>query len=682
MRKAVFLLVCLAPASLAQNPARAVLFDGGSSPPWVRLMALTLAGIVNRDSSRLYLQNVYETWSYNQTDERWADLYRSRGNVQFDVITSDTVLVNRFRPFLQGGIRYDYTRTFGNFPGQSFMWQGEYAALIGGLTDRLPLTFGMWNRYRLSLDDSVLVEDPFDGDPPVWVPGKLDTASLPWNSAALTTESDRYLTLLDYGVRVLLPLCNPRSFYIREITDFAVQRKMFQVNLAGTSELKIDSIPPARFDIIERVATYLHAKNPEDIFHIYGWIQPEALTQWLAYFGASFHETLLANLSWHSAFRTAPRAFTRASSVREDTVVLRPKYYLLFQGSEGDASNWVMSFQSGAWFSPRRGAVPVGWGWNLHLLSMMPFVAGYYCDSATANDGFMSVLTPLGFSYPDYWPEEVLAAAVDSSRALMARYAVRDIYGYKHYEGTGEKYYRGKLITDDYLLDRYAQFQRAIGATSTLFFNSTPTPQRPTLSNGVLFLNHKGDGSFYGDVANLGTAAARVIANVKALPKPGFLLAGYQRFRNDDIPDGSRGTEDLTLARLDSLIRLIRADPTVGAEVEVVTPERFSVLMRIAAGALAVEQSSGVPDRFALHQNHPNPFNPSTRISYQLPAPAMVRLAVYDLLGREVALLVQGLREAGNHTLEFDARGLGTGVYLCRIEAAGMTAVRKMLLVK
>ncbi|HSQ77114.1 MAG TPA: hypothetical protein VLT13_16250, partial [Bacteroidota bacterium] len=91
--------------------------------------------------------------------------------------------------------------------------------------------------------------------------------------------------------------------------------------------------------------------------------------------------------------------------------------------------------------------------------------------------------------------------------------------------------------------DRSAQFQRAIGATSTMFFNSTPVPQRPAVYNNVLLLNHKGDGSFYGDVSNLATAASRTVGSIKTLPKPGFLLAGYQRFRNDDIPAGSRGTE-------------------------------------------------------------------------------------------------------------------------------------------
>jgi len=275
MKKSLLVCLFVILTAAGQTPYRAVLFDGSTALPWVKLMAMTLAGIVNRDSARLYLQNVYETWSYNQTDEKWAEVYRTRGNVQFDVITSDTALINRFRSFIRGGIRYDYLRTFGNFKGQSFMWQGEYAALIGGLTNRLPLTANQWVRYRLSIDDSVEVTDAFDGDSPVWVPGKLDTVSTLWTNPALVSESDRYLAMLDWGIRVLLPRCNPRKLYIREITDLAVQKRMFQFNLAGTDELKIDSIPAPRFDVIERVVTYLHSKNPNTIFHIYGWVQPE-----------------------------------------------------------------------------------------------------------------------------------------------------------------------------------------------------------------------------------------------------------------------------------------------------------------------------------------------------------------------------------------------------------------------
>ncbi len=96
------------------------------------------------------------------------------------------------------------------------------------------------------------------------------------------------------------------------------------------------------------------------------------------------------------------------------------------------------------------------------------------------------------------------------------------------------------------------------------------------------------------------------------------------------------------------------------------------------------------PVRFNLDQNFPNPFNPSTRISYQLPAPSKVTLKVYDLLGRLVATLVDGVQEAGEHETTFDARTVASGIYFCRLTAepvAGgggeaFTGVRRMVVMK
>ncbi len=85
---------------------------------------------------------------------------------------------------------------------------------------------------------------------------------------------------------------------------------------------------------------------------------------------------------------------------------------------------------------------------------------------------------------------------------------------------------------------------------------------------------------------------------------------------------------------------------------------------------------------FSLSQNYPNPFNPATAISYQLSAASEVNLKVYDLLGREVASLAEGYRSAGSHTVQFDAAGFPTGVYICRLVAGTFTAHRKMLLMK
>jgi hypothetical protein len=69
-------------------------------------------------------------------------------------------------------------------------------------------------------------------------------------------------------------------------------------------------------------------------------------------------------------------------------------------------------------------------------------------------------------------------------------------------------------------------------------------------------------------------------------------------------------------------------------------------------------------------------------VRYQLAVLGLVRVAVYDLLGREVAVLVNGRKAAGVYGVEFDARGLSDGVYFCRIESEGFTQVRKVLLLK
>ena len=90
----------------------------------------------------------------------------------------------------------------------------------------------------------------------------------------------------------------------------------------------------------------------------------------------------------------------------------------------------------------------------------------------------------------------------------------------------------------------------------------------------------------------------------------------------------------------------------------------------------------GVPSAFALFQNYPNPFNPSTTISYQIPRGGDVRLVVCDLLGREVARLFDGARSAGSYQATFNASHLSSGIYFCRLSAAGFSAQRAMIFLK
>ena len=89
-----------------------------------------------------------------------------------------------------------------------------------------------------------------------------------------------------------------------------------------------------------------------------------------------------------------------------------------------------------------------------------------------------------------------------------------------------------------------------------------------------------------------------------------------------------------------------------------------------------------IPDEFRLYGNYPNPFNPSTRIAFALPGEQHVRLEVYDLLGRRVALLLDEVRTAGQHAVDFDAAALSSGVYLYRITAGDFSHTRKMMLMK
>jgi hypothetical protein len=85
-----------------------------------------------------------------------------------------------------------------------------------------------------------------------------------------------------------------------------------------------------------------------------------------------------------------------------------------------------------------------------------------------------------------------------------------------------------------------------------------------------------------------------------------------------------------------------------------------------------------LPTKYQLEQNHPNPFNPSTTINFALPKASAVTLKVYDMLGREVATLVNGELQAGFHKVLFDAKDLPSGLYFYRIQAEGFAQTRKL----
>ena len=89
-----------------------------------------------------------------------------------------------------------------------------------------------------------------------------------------------------------------------------------------------------------------------------------------------------------------------------------------------------------------------------------------------------------------------------------------------------------------------------------------------------------------------------------------------------------------------------------------------------------------LPVEFSLNQNYPNPFNPSTTISYQVAESRMVSVRLYDMLGRQVATLVNEVQPAGTYNVSFDAASLSTGIYIYRMVSGSFTQTRKMTLMK
>jgi hypothetical protein len=110
----------------------------------------------------------------------------------------------------------------------------------------------------------------------------------------------------------------------------------------------------------------------------------------------------------------------------------------------------------------------------------------------------------------------------------------------------------------------------------------------------------------------------------------------------------------------------------------------FTSFSASGAGATAVDDQdpAGTFRPLLLAQNQPNPFNGGTTLEYRLASPGFVTLKVYDLLGSEVATLVEGIQPAGRHTSWFGGASLESGVYLARLMSGGVAETRKMLLLK
>ncbi len=113
----------------------------------------------------------------------------------------------------------------------------------------------------------------------------------------------------------------------------------------------------------------------------------------------------------------------------------------------------------------------------------------------------------------------------------------------------------------------------------------------------------------------------------------------------------------------------------------------MSVYRLTITGVTEGQVTETLPTAFRLAQNYPNPFNPSTMISYELPVEADVKLVIYDILGREVARLVDQIQQAGRYRVTWNGTNrlgvsVSSGVYLYRLRAGDFVEVKKIILSK
>jgi hypothetical protein len=94
------------------------------------------------------------------------------------------------------------------------------------------------------------------------------------------------------------------------------------------------------------------------------------------------------------------------------------------------------------------------------------------------------------------------------------------------------------------------------------------------------------------------------------------------------------------------------------------------------------EGSLSIPKEYNLAQNYPNPFNPSTTVNFSVPSSEFVTLKVYDVLGNEIATLVNEEKPAGSYEVEFSADGLTSGIYFYKLQAGSFVETKKMILLK
>jgi hypothetical protein len=181
-------------------------------------------------------------------------------------------------------------------------------------------------------------------------------------------------------------------------------------------------------------------------------------------------------------------------------------------------------------------------------------------------------------------------------------------------------------------------------------------------------------------VSNIDGAAhdANIVLTTAGVPAPLLGFTDGAMYVATDLYNGNTTQPVVFTAGIDTLKVSL---PAFGSAVFVIDNVAHTLVLPLLTG-VGESRSGVIPGEYGLGQNYPNPFNPATTIAYQIRSAGQVTLRVYDVLGREVATLVDGYQSPGTHTKTFDGSRLSSGVYFYRLQSGSFVNTKKMVLAK
>jgi Protein of unknown function (DUF1565). len=231
-------------------------------------------------------------------------------------------------------------------------------------------------------------------------------------------------------------------------------------------------------------------------------------------------------------------------------------------------------------------------------------------------------------------------------------------------------------------------FRNGIGTSGGAYNFSVPgtlaTGKLLTVENCISHVFTKSPGYTFGTQTSPIFVTDSWMAPFVAATNVDFISIDTTGVRGSRKADGS--LPDINFMHLASNSQFVNAGTNVGLSFIGTAPDLGCFESSILTG-VADQSKASIPNTFTLYQNYPNPFNPSTEIGYHVASAGIVKLSVYDLLGQEVATLVNAQRQPGNYTVEWNAARMSSGMYFARLsvltgKGQSFTQTRKMMFTK